>query len=275
MNKLIGLTLSSIVVLIFLIFISFKTVPVITYFPPQENEIVKFENNETSLVQKQNTILWKSRSETNKDTYLRQDLSLLLHNDTIIGVLNKWKQDQAKISLQQSLPINNSGKYEAITLHFSEIHDQESIYSTQTTSTSSIYLYDSKDYFKSFKNPNSPDKKQLKQQIDDQAEQAFDELTKNLTTYFKIDTNDYKIYSLMDLKTHKPIILPELSESERNKIMGRLWEGIYKNYATPLLQKDNMNTKSTVPIILIDKKNTHLIVLYELNGVKESLKQRF
>ena len=65
-----------------------------------------------------------------------------------------------------------------------------------------------------------------------------------------------------------------MSQQETNVLIGRLWEGIYKNYVIPASESSENQLESYIPLILIDKQNTHLYVLFELNGGREQLIQR-
>ena len=65
-----------------------------------------------------------------------------------------------------------------------------------------------------------------------------------------------------------------MSQQETDVLIGRLWEGIYKNYVIQASESSENQLESYIPLILIDKQNTHLYVLFELNGGREQLIQR-
>ena len=65
-----------------------------------------------------------------------------------------------------------------------------------------------------------------------------------------------------------------MSQQETDVLIGRLWEGIYKSYVIPASESSENQLESYIPLILIDKQNTHLYVLFELNGGREQLIQR-
>lgn len=274
--------------IIFILFLSFigwviftnKTKPTITYFPINNN--VSFDTATTTLSideKKSSTLNWQSLSKSNTPIYLRQDVSLLFEDGKLKGVLSKWDQHTEKIRLKRQLPIRQQSLYEAISLHYGEVHHENNdINSVYYMSGDLIYvdqMNDMKQQF--FKQPKTTNEKKTKRSWDQSIKGELTEHWNELMTHYNIDKNEYMMEPLTGLQKYNEQTLPNVSKRNTAKIIGQLWEGIYKNYVIPITTEDIKEEQYDhyMPIILFAKDNTHLIVLYELNGKKQMLLQHY
>lgn len=251
--------------------------PAITYFPP--NESLKFTSAETRLtfLEKQPDqspkISWTSKSTSDQNVYLRQDASLLFQNGFLKGIVSRWKEHASLIELKQQLDHQKNSQYTSISIHHGEKHEGENkITSLQTMSTDTLYVYRTKGSFHAFNSPATPQEAQWKKQLDLAVQKDLLYHWNDLARHFKIQLEHYSTIPLADLARYEHEPLPDLDQRKTDEVIGKLWEGLYKNYIVQAAT--GTKSPSRMPLILLDKKNTHLIVLYELNGKKEKLLQR-
>lgn len=234
--------------------------PAITYFPIDDT--TSFEQASIQLSSDSMTtepeITWDSFSETTEPLYLRQDLSLLYKDGYFKGILNKWKENERTIKLHQTFPIHDDGYLQAISFHFGEIHRQDDIKSIHTMSYNDLSI-------------DKPTKNKHKSQVNDSVQKKWSALL----SYFDIDDTSYHIVPLVDLHMFNDKTIPLLNRDETDKVIGQLWEGLYKNYAIPILQQKNESVRHVMPLILFDKHAQHLLVLFELQGEKIQLVQKY
>src|SRR5699024_3141554 len=94
-----------------------------------------------------------------------------------------------------------------------------------------------------------------------------------LIDYYHINESNYTSVPLNQLVIFEKQNIPSLSHKETKRVMGQLWEGLYKNYIIHITDKKSHENPHFMPLIMIDKDHTHLLVLFELNGEKIKLKQ--
>jgi len=234
--------------------------PAITYFPIDDTS--SFEQASTQLSRNDMTtnpeIAWDSFSETKEPSYLRQDLSLLYKDGYFKGILNKWKENEHTIKLHQTFSMRDDGYLQAISFHFGEIHRQDEIKSIHAMSYNDLSI-------------NKPTKNKHKSQVNDSVQKKWT----SLLSYFDIDDASYHIVPLVDLHIFNDRTIPSLNRDETDKVIGQLWEGLYKNYALPILQQKDESARHVMPLILFDKHAQHLLVLFELQGEKIQLVQKY
>ncbi|MUK87124.1 hypothetical protein GMD78_01760 [Ornithinibacillus sp. L9] len=256
--------------------LSNNSVQVITYFPL--DELTSYENAATSLdINSENkstyAIDWTSQSKSEQEIYLRQDVSVLYVNGKLIGIRSKWEQNTDTIRLNQQLQYNVDAYWEAISYHHGEIHHPEdSIRSIQQMTSDQLYVYKRGDNgVQSFRIPKTKQEEFKKEKLDKERKQQLLKHWQGLTSHFSIDTTQYDMIPLTELYKYEES-LPGLSKEASAKVIGQLWEGLYKNYIIPIT--DSENVTSYIPLLLMDKEKTHLYVLFELNGEKEQLIQK-
>ena len=285
MKKYLGfLTMFILSLMIFTIFNQAKQVKEsFTYFPT--NDDVLFQTAETTLTFMNDTnigyeLLWRTGSILDRKAYLRQDISLLFGNGKLIALMGKdWKQNEDKITLESTVIQNESANYKAISFHHSEIHEHEQITSSQKHSHDELYVLNSKYHpLHSFRLPVHQQDEEWKKLIDEYIQNKLDDSLQAAQKQFLFDQNQYTIFPLTQIYHYEEHPLPGFTEKETKEIVGRLWEGLYKNYFLGIKKQDGTITDpidSTIPIILLAKDQTHLYVTSKLkDGEIMLLKQR-
>ncbi|WP_138415789.1 hypothetical protein [Aquibacillus sediminis] len=274
-------------VTIFLAFILAITIflvedtPAIKYFPLDEE--VSFQTMETNLQlltetdQDEYNVLWSSTSSLKEPIYLRQDVSLLYSDGRLKGILSKWKENEKHIQLQSKVHGEDSSHYQAISFHHGEIHyPDEQIKSIQAMTHDELYVIDSPhSALTSFNRPTNANQKDWKHTLDNATNQQLNYHWKQLIQHFSIPTDEYNFVPLTDLYQYQTKPIPELTQAETNKVIGQLWEGLYKEYILGI-SRNQQPVNSFVPLILFDKQGTHLMVLFQDQaGEKRQLIQRY
>lgn len=263
-------------VLSFMIFTMFNTSWQVkesfTYFP--SNQEVLYQSAETTLTfmndtQKGYELLWRTSSTLDRKAYLRQDISLLFGNGKLISIMGKdWYQDEDKINLQSSLILNDSTNFKAISFHHAEIHEKDRITSSQKHSHDELYVLDSKFHpLHSFRLPVHQQDEEWKKLIDDYIQKKLSHSLEIAEKYHEFNQNQYTIIPLTSIYQYEELPLPGFNEKETREMLGRLWEGLYKNYFLGVKKQDGNVTDpvgSTIPLILLARDQTHLLVISEL-----------
>lgn len=264
--------------ILFIVFIQ-PAAPVIIHFPLSSQ--FNLQKTETNLIWKEDSkqpeISWKTHSLSDKPVYLRQDAALLFENGRLKAALSKWKEDTAAVDMEQAIPIRESARLEALAFHHGEIHTgSDKIESIQAMSADLLYAVKKADgSLSAFKEPAGADETAWEKQLNDRTKQDLLYEWNLLTQHFQIDVTHYQTIPLTELSKYNYEPLHGLNQQQTNDIIGKLWEGLYKNYIIRASASAGSSGNNWMPLVLIDKKNTHLIVLYELNGKKEQLRQRF
>lgn len=252
----------------------FKAIETLTYFP--KDQFDTFIKSYTDLqLQQNNDLIWTTYSETEEQPYLRQDISLLYENGQFKGAVNLWKEGEQKLSQQKRIPHNGNKLYESISFHHSEIHRNENIITgNQQMSSTILYVYtlDNVTYYPFEKTQNKLEK-EIKHKLQNKKKSHLNIVWNELIDHFNIDQTNYFSIPLIDLIKYKEKPLPTLSQAETDRVIGQLWEGLYKNYIIPLTHNVNDPIPHLMPLILLDKNGTHLFVLFEIRGEKTMLKQ--
>lgn len=271
MKKLVTILGIFIIILVSLILSDFhsKTKSTITYFPPDES--IHFSNSNTSLhlQEKKDSVQWKVSSQTDEPLYLRQDISIVYVNGVLKAIHNKWLEQTDLITFQESFKRKN-GIWKTITLHHGESHHtSESIKSIQEMSHDTLYIQGST----SFHTPSNPSEQAIKKTLEQQLEKDLQAHWDELIDHFEINRSEYEIIPFTQLYEYEEKPFPSLTNEQTRRIMGQLWEGLYKNYLLPIVTR-NKPTDTYVPIILLNKNHNHLLVLYEANHEKKKLIQK-
>ena len=266
MNKwLVGLILSTFFFIGIVYSSNVHSLPTIKYFPIDEELSFQSVKTKLELLPENNSdsakITWTCNSITDEVLYLRQDVSLLYKNGKFKGLQSKWEENTTSINLKETFPSNKESLYQAISFHHGEIHDDEQIKSIQQMSSDELYV----------DAPSTALKEKINQETQNELLQNWDYLANSL----KIDLDSYVAVPLIDLNQYNNKSLPSLTKEQTDKIIGQLWEGLYKNYIIPLAQNKENKNPHYIPLVLFDKQKTHLIVIYELFGKKEKLIQQY
>ncbi|MFS0775971.1 hypothetical protein ABC255_08190 [Neobacillus sp. 3P2-tot-E-2] len=236
----------------------------ITYFPIDPNVTFKTAQTTLTLMNQANTILWKEHSTLDRKAYLRQDAALLYANGRLLETLWNWEQNTAVIQQERRIKLDISKLLQAITFHHAELHEKEDqIFSSQEMSSDQIYFI-----------TDTADEVNIKKQLDQQTERMLQLSWNKGLRHFAINLKNYHALPLSQFNELAKDVLPGFTKSETGAIVGNLWEGLYKNYILGIKKADGTseNSKgSTLPLILIAKDKTHLLVLTETASLEPIL----
>lgn len=256
---------------IFLYLLKSNVKETIIFFPIDEN--IMYETAFTSIkdVEKENhthTIDWKTSSILPEKAFLRQDISLLYNNGRLVDKMGKWEQQTNSLKQEKKLKDIDSGKLESISFHYSEIHRPENEYrSVQQMSSDYLYVVNSSiDSLQSFKQANNSDEKEWKETLDKITKETLNESWKKGFKKFHIQPSHYDPYLLTEMAPYSFQPLKGFSKQQADEIIGKLWEGLYKEYFIKIRKEDGTtidSIDSTIPLILISKNKDHLLVLFE------------
>jgi hypothetical protein len=251
-----------------------NSTPTITYFPIDYGTSFKSAATQLKLEpdssSKNYILTWSVSSTTEIPMYLRQDVSLLYANGELMGMRSKWRDHVETIQFTEKVKANQDARWQAITFHYGELHVDKTIKSVQKLTKDERFVYRENSIFKLLDSDIQSKQQRL---LDLETKKKLLSHWQRLLTYFGVSIENYYTIPLTDLYIYQDKPFPNMDKESSDRVMGQLWEGLYKNYIIP-----NINSKKTlesyVPLILLDKKGDHLLVLYEINGKKEKLIQK-
>jgi hypothetical protein len=246
----------------------------IKFFPIDPKVTYKNAQTKLSLMESPpNKIKWRVFSNLDQIAYLRQDASLLYSDGRLIKEIHDWKQKTDTILQEKQLDIQDSSLLQSITFHHAELHEKENdIYSSQTMSGNQLYVIQTNAETKSFRVPNSKDEMAWKKKLDNHTERFLQLNWNKAVRHFAIKLDNYQAFPLTELSNHDT--LPGFTRSETARIIGNLWEGLYKNYLLGIKTADGTIESpigSTVPLILVANNKKHLLVIFETAKGKPTL----
>ena len=129
-----------------------------------------------------------------------------------------------------------------------------------------------------FRKPKSEKEQEWKQNLDERTERMLQYSWTKEIRHFSIPLNEYQGFPLTRFNGKAKVALLGFSKKETERIEGNLWEGLYANYFLGIKKADGTSVSpmgSTIPLILVAKNKTHLLVLTEtLAGEPILLRQR-
>jgi hypothetical protein len=242
----------------------------ITFFPLDSS--YSFEKAETSLSLLNGTptaydLSWTVQSESSERVYLRQDFSMVFQNGILNNKMTEWKTSAKSIEMKKQLTGETPSLWEAVTFHQGEIHiDEEKYRSIQKMSSDFIYTVLSEDAYSGFKQPKNATERRLKNELDEKTNQFLQKTLAESLAYFQLNRENYEVISLKTLTEYNQKPLPGFSQEKSQEIIGKLWEGLYKNYFLNITTKTGQKISpigSSMPYILLSKDKTHLFVLFK------------
>jgi len=251
------------------------TKPAVKYFPLDEN--VTFHKAETDLnvLPKNHEIEWAIESTSSETAYLRQDISLLYENGKFKGVQSKWRQHLNHLELNERFYQPKNSLLQAISFHHGEIHyPDDQIYSIQKMTSNQLYFVMENGKIHAFRESSNPFERAWEKKLNRMTDERLTNHWNELIDHFDIDIEGYDSFPLTDLVKYENKNLPGRNEKETMKVIGQLWEGLYKNYIILLADENNVHASHYVPLILVAKNNDHLLVFFELNNKKQKLIQK-
>ncbi|WLR56346.1 hypothetical protein LC048_05345 [Mesobacillus subterraneus] len=260
-----------------------STEETITFFPL--NESVQYKSASTSLTLQngknngKHTIGWKMQSRLDQEAYLRQDLGLLFVNGLLKGKAAKWEQDTEDVYQEDFISNGESARYDAITFHYSELHGGgDIITSAQRMSDDMLYVIDSRfSPLQSFSVAKSKQEKEWKNVLDKSVRNRLNKSLSKAEKAYGFNALNYIALPLDTIRQYEDQPLNGFTQKETANIIGKLWEGIYKNYYLGIKKSDGTVVDpidSTMPLILVSNDKSHLLVVTQTySGESIVLKQ--
>ncbi|MGM0805424.1 MAG: hypothetical protein ACQET8_11800 [Bacillota bacterium] len=242
----------------------------ITFFPLDST--FSFKEAETKLSFLNGTssnydLLWKVNSMTSERVYLRQDMAMIFENGLLNNKMTEWKTSANAIDLEKDVLSSIPGLWEAISYHQGEIHLSEEKYrSVQRMSNDYLYAAKLGQSFSGFKIPKDSTERKAKNDLDEKTNKYLQQTLTQTTNFYQIDLNEYNVISLESLTDFNNKPLSGFSLSKSQEIIGKLWEGLYKNYFLGITTKNGQRISpigSSMPFILISKDKKYLFVLFQ------------
>jgi hypothetical protein len=242
----------------------------ITFFPIDNSfsfsdaiTSIKFEEGTASNYE----LEWDVESESSESVYLRQDIAMIYENGKLANKMTEWKTNAKSIDLEKNIHGKTPGLWEGISYHQGEIHINEEKYrSVQRMSSDYLYTVRPNNTFTGFKEPNSASERRLKNFLDQETNKYLQNTLTKLLENYQINRNNYHIISLQSLTGYNEEALPGFNSLKSQEIIGKLWEGLYKNYFINITTKTGQKISpigSSMPYILLSKDKTHLFVLFQ------------
>ncbi|MQR95590.1 hypothetical protein [Fictibacillus phosphorivorans] len=212
-------------------------------------------------------LLWKVRSVTSKRVYLRQDIAMIFENGRLNNKMTEWKTSADGIDLEKDVVSSVPALWEAISYHQGEIHLSEEKYrSVQRMSNDYLYAAKLSRTFSGFKIPKDNTERKAKNDLDEKTNKYLQQTLSQTTNFYQINLDDYNVISLESLTDYNNKPLSGFSLSKSQEIIGKLWEGLYKNYFLGITTKNGQRISpigSSMPFILVSKDKKYLFVLFQ------------
>lgn len=266
MRKYIYILLTIFLAILLLLTNLSQDTPVIIFFKLDEDQYFTEAITKLALLDEK-SLAWDVRSNSSQKAYLRQDVSLLYENGRLKGVQSKWKQQVSFLEQEEHVSVSEPSFLQAISYHYGELHHNSNDITSMQQMTGDYLFVDEQT---AFKLPHSATQYLFTQMINEHIENQLNEFTYELLIHFNITPEKYHQIPLTELVQFEQKNLLQYTQTETDKIMGQLWEGLYKNYLLPAIE---LQVSDYMPIILFAKDRSHLLVVFELNKEKYMLKQ--
>lgn len=256
----------------------------IIFFPINEN--VSYESATTILMldpKKKNDhyyVDWKVSSKLDTPAYLRQDVGFIYINGRLKGKMNEWEQDTDQIVEESTIKGKESSLLQAVSFHYSEIHETDTDFtSAQKMSEDTLYVIDSNfSPLNAFRQPGTDAEKEWKDILDKVTTQQLEYLWEKALTSMDLHVDEYTSIPLTELPKFDNRPLEGFSRQEWDRLIGNLWEGLYKNYYLGIKKEDGSvveSIDSAIPLLLVKKdKSEVLVLLIDQNGEASLLRQQ-
>ncbi|MCU9595135.1 hypothetical protein OEV82_11870 [Caldibacillus thermolactis] len=252
-----------------------ESVETITFFPVDENAY--FLDAKTTIHSPQTKgnqirLPISTNSRLNENAYLRQDISLIFANGRLVEKFGEWRENTDKIKMDGVVELANDQVIHALSYHYGELHrNEEDITSSQTFSNDLLYMITdvNQDQFLFFRQPSNDEERFWKEKLDEKEKKLLDSVIQKAVTTFNLNLDHYNIIPIIQLPEYSKSGLPGFSKKQTGEIIGKLWEGIYKNYFLDIRKNDGEIVSpigTTIPIILLAKNRSHLYVIFETNS---------
>jgi len=253
-----------------------QTTTTMKYFPIDESTFILDAFTELQYDSKEDIVNWTVHSSSSDQVYLRQDVSLVYQNGMFKGIQSKWKNNETFIEQNEVIPFKDDTLLQSITFHHGEVHhnnNQDQITSMQQMTDASLYLIRENATVHHFREPSTSKEKKWQEKLTKKTTQQLQTHLDTLLDFHQITIDNYDAIPLHELSKYNDQPLPNLNMDITSKVIGQFWEGFYNNYITLLMSYKKEIPPHYMPFILVAKDQSHLLVLYEMDGEKEKLIQ--
>ncbi|BCB04813.1 hypothetical protein [Bacillus sp. KH172YL63] len=264
------------------------------YKPESRESIIFFPINQHVLYENASTILmlepekkndhyetnWKISSKLDTPAYLRQDVGFIYMNGRLKGLMNEWEQDTDQIVEESAIKGKESSLLQAVSFHYSEIHDSDTDFtSAQKMTEDTLYVIDSNfSPLNAFREPATQAEREWKNILDKVTAQQLDYLWEKAVTSYKILLEEYVTFPLTRLPALEEQPVSGFTQEEWDRVIGNLWEGLYKNYYLGIKKEDGSSIDSidsAIPLIMVKKDRSEvLVLLIDQNSEASLLRQQ-
>ncbi|WP_096153410.1 MULTISPECIES: hypothetical protein [Bacillus] len=244
----------------------------IIFFPIDSSVIIKEASTKFSLMDEKDNdeyiVNWEVTSSSSIPVYLRQDISLLFADGRLKAILSDWKDEKQGLSQYASIHGEDSSFFQSISFHHAEIHyDEDKITSAQSMSSDYLYVIDSSfSPLQAFKEPENNEQKEWQQVLNKVTEQQLMFSWNKAIDYFNIERNKYDAISLLQLQEYNKKAFPTFTYEKTQEIIGKLWEGLYKEYFLGVKTYNGQIVPpigSSIPLLLFSTDKTHVFIVFE------------
>jgi|GEM_PF-3637223 len=216
----------------------------------------------------------KTVSKTNIPAAKRQDITLLYQDGLLVGTTHQQKKNED--TLVQKLEVN--GKYNHLYQAVSFHHGETPSHNTQKVSSDYLYISATKyGGLQSFHEPVTLLQRNWKKAIDRGIQQQMNNEWNQAFKKFGINPHSYYLVPLTQLSSHtSPDQFPEISPEKWAQLTRAISLAIFTHIVAPADHKNKESLyRSSIPLILIDKKNFRFQILYRTsNGHYHLLKEK-
>ncbi|MED1205135.1 hypothetical protein [Heyndrickxia acidicola] len=212
-------------------------------------------------------INWSVTSLLDRKAYLRQDAGLLFEDGKLKSIIGpaEWKQTADTINETRTFTDKSSHLFQAIAFHYGEIHEKQKITSVQQMSHDSLYVIQTaNNSLYSFRQAQDSVQVQWERELNQKSQRYLHLLWKKGMEQWSLKADSYTSIPLTDLYQYNSEPLPGFTRTQSDQIIGRLWEGLYKQYITGIKKEDGTvisPINSAVPLVLINPTLRELLVL--------------
>lgn len=242
------------------------------YYPLDPH--TRFLQSQTSLQwtkqinKDQYTIKWEFSSTLNQQSFVRQDMSLLYEDGHLIDKITEQAPNTKTIKMNKIIKREDSGHYEAITLHYAQLQDPNGqILSQRQMSYDQLYVTASPfSQMDRFEIPQTAEEKQWKKILNRTSQQKLAFAWNELQKHYHIHDKQFYHFSLPYLHIYDYNRLPGCTKRETEQAVGKLWDLLYRQYFTGIHLANGKTVSpigSTVPLLLFAKDRSCFIILIQ------------